>query len=87
MLKKKEDLICPNAPKITKKPKKQKIPYLNVIDCGDSSSSEEEKEKNEKVLNKVAYKTKDDDRYEDSDDSFNEKETKSQSGKLKESLK
>ena len=86
MLKKKEELICPNAPKITKKPKKQKIPYLNVIDC-DSSSSEEEKEKNEKVLNKVAYKTKDDDRYEDSDDSYNEKETKSQSGKLKESLK
>ena len=34
----KEDLICPNAPIITKKPEMKKIPYINVIEDSDSSS-------------------------------------------------
>ena len=42
---KKEELKCPKAPKITKKPEKKKIPFLNVIEDDDSSNSEEQKEK------------------------------------------
>ena len=84
MSQKTENLICPNAPKITKKPENKKIPYLNVIDCGDSSSSEEEVEKEKQIIK--AYDKNVDDRYEDSDENY-EKETKSQSGKLKQSLK
>ena len=76
--KKTEKLVCPNAPKITIKPEKKKIPYINVIENDDSFSSEEQKEK--PINNAIAQKIEEDDRYED-DDSFDsyDKETKSES--------
>ena len=85
----KGNLICPNAPKITKKPKMKKIPYINVIKDNDSYSSEEQ---NEKPINKAQQYKKDmDDRYNDDDSfdrSFNdEQETKSESGNIKEGKK
>ena len=82
--KEKEDLkiICPNAPIITKKPEKKKIPYINVIEDNDSSDSEEDQK--EKQTNMAIYNKKDmDDRYND-EDSFDNgfiayQETKSES--------
>ena len=85
----KEDLICPNAPIITKKPEMKKIPYINVIEDSDSSSSEDQKEKPTSIAKEY---TKDmDDRYND-DDSFDngfiaEQETKSESVNNKKDLK
>ena len=73
---KKEELKCPKAPKITKKPEKKKIPFLNVIEDDDSSNSEEQKEKT--IKKKVEYEKELDDRYEDEE--ISEKETKSESG-------
>ena len=71
-------LICPNAPRITKKPIQKKIPPINVIEDSDSYYSGE--------------KDSEDDRYEDSDDCydedfFDERETQSQSANLKGELK
>ncbi len=66
--KKNEKLICPNAPRITIKPEKKKIPYINVIENDDSFSSEEKEEK-------------DDDESFDSNSS--DKDTKSESGNVK----
>ena len=76
--KKAEKLVCPNAPKITIKPEKKKIPYINVIENDDSFSSEEQKEK--PISKAIAQKIERDDKYED-DDSFDscDKETKSES--------
>ena len=81
---KKDELICPNAPIITKKPLMKKIPYINVIEDDDDSSNSEDQ--NEKPKSKAfEYNKKDmDDRYDD-EDSFDdgfiaEQETKSESG-------
>ena len=76
----KEDLICPNAPIITKKPEMKKIPYINVIEDNDSSNSEEDQK--EKQTNMAIYNKKDmDDRYNDEDSFDNgfiaDQETKS----------
>ena len=80
--KEKEDLkiICPNAPIVTKKPEKKKIPYINVIEDNDSSDSEEDQK--EKQTNMAIYNKKDmDDRYNDEDSFDNgfitDQETKS----------
>ena len=85
----KEDLICPNAPIITKKPEMKKIPYINVIEDSDSSSSEDQKEKPTSIAKEY---TKDmDDRYNDEDSFDNgfiaEQETKSESVNNKKDLK
>ena len=85
----KEDLICPNAPIITKKPEMKKIPYINVIEDDDSSSSEDQKEKPTIIAKEY---TKDmDDRYNDEDSFDNgfiaEQETKSESVNNKKDLK
>ena len=62
----KEELVCPNAPKITIFPANKRIPYINVLQDDDSSYSEEEKEK---PVNKISEHKKDiDDSYEE--DSF-----------------
>ena len=80
--KEKDDLkiICPNAPIITKKPEKKKIPYINVIEDNDSSNSEEDQK--EEQTNMAIYNKKDmDDRYNDEDSFDNgfiaDQETKS----------
>ena len=80
--KKNEKLECPNAPKITIKPEKKKIPYINVIENDDSFSSEEQKEK--PISKTIPKNIEEDDRYDD-DDSFDscDKETKSESGNIK----
>ena len=76
---KKEELVCPNAPKITIFPANKRIPYINVLQDDDSSYSEEEKEK---PINKISEHKKDiDDSYEEDsfDSDFNaEQETKSE---------
>ena len=82
--------VCPNAPKITIKPVKKRIPYLNVIKNSDSYDEEELKEN--PVSKMKEYNKENDDRYESSDDSFDEdlyddRETQSQSGKTKTSVK
>ena len=85
----KEELKCPSAPKITKKPEKKKIPYINVIEDDDYSSSEEQKEKPIKKM--PVFKKEIDDRYEDEDSfdsgSIADKETKSNSGNNKGCIK
>ena len=86
-----EQLVCPNAPRITIRPIQKRIPPINVIEDSDSSFSEEPKEKI-KIKIKECKKDSEDDRYEDSDDSFDEnffadKETQSQSANLKGGLK
>ena len=85
-----EELVCPNAPRITKRPIQKKIPPVNVIVDSDSSYSEEPKEK-PKIKVKECKKDSEDDRYEDSDDSYDEdfaeRETQSQSANLKGGLK
>lgn len=88
----KEILVCPNAPKITIRPVQKPIPYINVIEDIDSSDQEEEEEKEKSISKIKEYKKEADDRYNDSDDSFDEdfydeRETKSQSGNVKEGLK
>ena len=85
---KKEELVCPNAPKITIPPANKRIPYINVLQDDDSSYSEEEKEK---PINKISEHKKDiDDSYEEDsfDSDFNaEQETKSESNNVKKDLK
>ena len=86
----KEILVCPNAPKITIRPVKKPIPYINVIE--DFDSAEEEEQKDTQVAKVKDYKKEFDDRYDSSDDSYDEdffddRETKSQSGNMKEGLK
>ena len=85
----KEDLICPNAPIITKKPEMKKIPYINVIEDSDSSSSEDQKEK--PTCTAKEYTKDMDDRYNDEDSFDNgfiaEQETKSESVNNKKDLK
>ncbi len=85
---KKEELVCPNAPKITIFPANKRIPYINVLQDDDSSYSEEEKEK---PINKISEHKKDiDDSYEEDsfDSDFNaEQETKSESNNVKKDLK
>ena len=79
---KKEELKCPNAPKITIKPVQKKIPYINTIRDGDSSDEEQyENPPTIKIKDNIKEKTKEkDDRYEDEDSFEDEKETKSESG-------
>ena len=87
--KEKEDLICPNAPIITKKPEMKKIPYINVIEDNDSSSSQDQKEKPTSIA--IGHKKDMDDRYNDEDSFDNgfiaEQETKSESLNNKKVLK
>ena len=82
---KKEDLKCPDAPKITIRPIKKKIPYINTIRDDDSSSDEQYEKPTIKLKENIKEKEKDmDDRYYDDEDSFeDEKETKSESGNNK----
>ena len=84
-------LVCPNAPKITKKPIQKKITPINAIEDSDSSYYEEQKE-NPKVKVAELKKDSEDDRYKSSDDSYDEdfyaeRETQSQSGSFKGGLK
>ena len=75
--KKIEKLVCPKAPRITIKPEKKKIPYINVIENDDSFSSEEQNEN--PISNTIQKNIDKDDTYDDDsfDDSCDE-ETKSE---------
>ena len=84
-------LVCPNAPRITKKPIQKKIIPINVIEDSDSSYYEEQKE-NQKVKVAEYKKDSEDDRYKSSDESYDEdfyaeRETQSQSAGIKSGLK